>query len=319
MDACTTIGLISNSLYPENDSARTPGLHRNPLSIRRTTFARQCTVLTCAGLLFIGLATSVSAQNFANWTPAQTSETPAQQAPAPAAAEPADLTPEEIQSLVQSDLIATQEQAKRLAGGEEGLSTYTLGATDVIEIKVMRHPEVSGEYPINQEGKIQYEFVGDIMISGLTKDQAEDTIRQALTEYIVAPEVTVKIAQYNSKVVYVVGEVYNPGKIFMRGDTITVREALVQAGLPRLTGITKKSHLITPSTIEKPEKRFINVYALIYEGDLRQNETMKPGDVLYIPPTLLTRTMRAISPITAPIGQAAGARTGVDTIGTGNQ
>jgi len=179
----------------------------------------------------------------------------------------------------------------------------------------MRHPEVSGQYPINNEGKIQYEFVGDIMISGMTKEKAEETVSERLAEYIVSPEVTVKIIQYNSKIVYVVGEVAAPGKIYMRGDTITVREALMQAGLPRLSGITKKSHLITPTDAGKPKKKYIDVYALLYQGDLRQNDIMYPGDVLYIPPTFLTKVMRAISPVAAPIGQAAGATTGVNVIG----
>jgi len=196
---------------------------------------------------------------------------------------------------------------------------YTLGPVDVIEITVMRHPEVSGEYPINNEGMIQYEFVGDLMISGLTKDQAAQVIREALSEYIVSPEVSVKIIQYNSKVVYIVGEVFRPGKIFMHGDTITVREALMQAGLPRLSGITKKSHLIRPSETGRPDKKYLNVYALLYEGDLRYNEVMEPGDMLYIPPTFLTKIMRAISPVAAPIGQAAGARVGVDTLGNTNE
>ncbi|MEW5895310.1 MAG: polysaccharide biosynthesis/export family protein [Candidatus Omnitrophota bacterium] len=195
-------------------------------------------------------------------------------------------------------------------GGE-----YTLGPTDVIEISVMRHPEVSGEYPVNKEGKIQYDFVGDLKITGLNKDEATKVIADALSEYIVSPEVTVKIIQYNSKIVYVVGEVFSPGKIYMRGDTIRVREALMQAGLPRLSGVTKKSHLIKPSNKGKPKKKYLNVYALLYEGDLRYNDVMEPGDVLYVPPTFLTRIMRAISPVAAPIGQAAGARVGVDTIG----
>lgn len=194
---------------------------------------------------------------------------------------------------------------------------YTLGATDVIEIKVMRHPEVSGEYPINMEGKVQYEFVGDIRIAGMTKEEAAETISEKLSEYIVSPEVNIKIIGYNSKIVYVVGEVFRPGKIFMRGDTITVREALMQAGLPRLSGVTKKSRLIKPEEGKKAlVKKNLNVYALLYEGDLRYNEIMEPGDVLYIPPTFLTRVMRSIAPVAAPIGQAAGVHTGIGTLGT---
>lgn len=185
-------------------------------------------------------------------------------------------------------------------------SRYTLGKDDVIEIAVMRHPEVSGQFIINAEGNIQYEFIGDIKVEGYTKDEVKDVIAKKLSEYIISPEVTVKIIGYNSKIIYVVGEVGAPGKIFMRGDTITVHEALMLAGLPLLTAANKRSLLITPATDGNAVQRKVDVEALLYAGDLRENLVMNPGDTLYIPPTFLSKTMRAISPITQPIGAAAG-------------
>lgn len=184
--------------------------------------------------------------------------------------------------------------------------TYILDKTDVIDIIVMRHPEVSGRYSINNEGKIQYEFVGDLAVSGKTKNDVAAIISQKVKDYIINPEVTVKIVEYNSKVVFVVGEVMRPGKVFMRGNTITIREALLEAGLPMLSGVTKKSKLITPSLKGKGVRKVVNVYALLYEGDLRENFVMQPGDILYVPPTFLTKTMRAISPITTPVADVSG-------------
>lgn len=190
--------------------------------------------------------------------------------------------------------------------GDFSESTYTLGPEDVIKIDVSRHPEVSGEYIINAEGKIQYGFVGDIEVAGMTKTEVTAHLQEVLGKYIISPELTVTITGYNSKIVYVVGEVGRPGKIFMRGDTITVREALVQAALPLLTAKAQKSLLITPSDDGKPMQKRVNVHKLLYEGDLRENLVMKPGDTLYIPPTFLTKTMRAIQPVAQPVGTAAG-------------
>ena len=142
---------------------------------------------------------------------------------------------------------------------------------------VLRHPEVSGSYIVNNDGKIQFEFVGDIKVEGMKKDEVKNLLVKLLEEYIISPNVTVKIVGYNSKIVYVIGEVGRPGKIYMRGDTITVREALVQAGLPTLSAKATKSHLITPSEDGKPEDKIVNVHKLLYEGDLRENLVMKPG------------------------------------------
>jgi polysaccharide export outer membrane protein len=185
-------------------------------------------------------------------------------------------------------------------------SKYTLGKTDIVEITVLRHPEVSGNFFINNEGKIQYEFVGDVYVEGLTKNELKDVIAERLSDFIISPEVMVKIVGYNSKIVYVVGEVGRPGKIFMKGDTITVREALVQAGLPLLSAKTTKSQLITPSDDGKPSQQRVNIHKLLYEGDLRENLVMKPGDTLYVPPTLMTKVMRTMQPVAQPLGTASG-------------
>ena|SRR3989338_2621294 len=183
---------------------------------------------------------------------------------------------------------------------------YTLGVNDLVEVTVLRHPEVSGEFMINNDGQIQYEFVGDISVAGLTKNEASKVIAEALSRYIISPEVTVKITGYNSKVVYVIGEVSHPGKIYMRGDTITIREALIQAGLPTLSAKGKKSSLITPSADGKPRQIQVNVDKLLMKGDLRENYVMKPGDTLYVPPTAMAKVMRVIQPVAAPISTAAG-------------
>lgn len=198
------------------------------------------------------------------------------------------------------------EAAQAVISNQQQDSRYTLGANDVITITVQRHPEVSGKYEINAEGKIQFEFVGDILISGMTKDQARDLIAKRLEKYIINPDVTVVITEYNSKVVYVVGEVGAPGKIFMRGDTITVRDALLAANLPQLTASTDNATLFTPSDNGKVVLKKVNVFALLYKGDLRQNYTMKPGDTLYLPATLWAKVARFLNPVTQPIGAAAG-------------
>ena len=186
----------------------------------------------------------------------------------------------------------------------QDLSYYTLGVEDVIEVTVLRHPEVSGEFIINNEGNIQFQFIGDVKIEGMKKDEVKELLTKRLEEYIISPNVTVKITGYNSKIVYVIGEVGSPGKIFMRGDTITVREALVEAGLPLLSAKVAHSKLITPSASGNPEMKMVNVHKLLYEGDLRENLIMKPGDTLYVPPTFLAKTMRVIQPVTQPINAA---------------
>ncbi|MBN3038095.1 MAG: polysaccharide biosynthesis/export family protein [Candidatus Omnitrophica bacterium] len=183
---------------------------------------------------------------------------------------------------------------------------YTLGPNDVIEIIVRRHPEFSGQYAINSEGKIEYKFVGDIIVDGLTKAELKDRLHEVLSEYIIEPEINVTIVAYLSKVIYVVGDVNRPGKFYMKGNSVTVREALVQAGLPNGAAAMRKTRLITPNSTGEEDYIKVDIQKLLYEGDLSQNLEMNPGDVLYVPPTVMAKIIRVISPVTGLVGQTTG-------------
>ena len=184
---------------------------------------------------------------------------------------------------------------------------YTLGPDDVIEIEVRRHPEFSGQYQINSEGKIQYKYIGDVDVNGLTKDKLKEKLNGILSEYLIEPEIDVQIVEYLSKVFYVVGDVNRPGKFYMRGNTVTVREALVHAGLPTHAAAMRRCRIITPDELGKDNYTEVNIYKLLYEGDLKENLVMQPGDVLYVPCTVIAKIIRVVQPVTNAVSEAAGA------------
>lgn len=181
---------------------------------------------------------------------------------------------------------------------------YTLGPDDSIQIDVRRHPEFSGEYTINSEGKIQYKFVGDVPISGFTKEETKEKLTSILSKFIIEPEIDVTILQYRSKVIYIVGEVGAPGKYYMRADSVSVRDAVVQAGLPTVAASMRKTRLIRPDKHGNPKQQTVDLYKLLYEGNLKLDRDMLPGDILYVPSTLFAKIGRVLHPIAAPISSA---------------
>jgi polysaccharide export outer membrane protein len=183
---------------------------------------------------------------------------------------------------------------------------YTLGPEDVVQIDVMRHPEFSGVCPVNLEGKIQYKFVGDIDVTGLTKKELEDRVRQIISSYVIAPEINVTIMEYKSKVIYVLGEVGQPGRYYMRVDNVPVREAVVNAGLPTLSAAMRRCRLITPDKNGKVKTKTVDLYAILYGGELQKNIDMHPGDVLYVPATVMAKVIRVINPVASVVGMSAG-------------
>ncbi|MGE5280312.1 MAG: polysaccharide biosynthesis/export family protein [Deltaproteobacteria bacterium] len=204
---------------------------------------------------------------------------------------------------------ATPSPAAPEAGVAEEPSRYTLGQDDVIEIEVRRHPEFSDKFIVNAEGKIQYKFVGDIKVEGMTKTDVQDLITKILAKYVINPEVDVTILEYRSKVIYVIGEVGQPGKYYMRADKMSMREAIVQAGLPTLAAAMRRTTLIRPDKSGNPKQSTVDLYALLYEGKLNLDREMLPGDVVVVPATLFAKIFRVISPVASTVNTAKDAAT----------
>ncbi len=147
---------------------------------------------------------------------------------APASAQPDVLAAPETPAAAQNvPAVLSDTKDTEIRGHSRllGSTYYTLGPEDVVRIEVERHAEFSGVYTVSLDGEIQYSFVGDINVKGLTKGELEEKIEAAISTYVVSPEVHVTIAEFKSKAFYVMGEVASPGKYMMRSETIMVSEA----------------------------------------------------------------------------------------------
>lgn len=225
-----------------------------------------------------------------------------------------EITAQENAAQAQTELTKESNSTEPMPASEyQDPLRYVLGPDDVIEITVMRHPEFSGVYPVNLEGKIQYKFIGDIEVAGLNKKALEEKVKSIIANFVISPELNVTVLEYKSKVIYVLGEVGQPGKYYMRSETIPVREAVVQAGLPTQSAAMRKCRIITPDKNGKVKTRAVNLYSVLYGGELRYNYEMQPGDILYVPCTVMAKLIRMINPVTATVSGAAAGPTGVSS------
>ena len=126
---------------------------------------------------------------------------------------------------------------------------------------------------------------------------------------MISPKVNVTVTEYKSKIIFVLGEVASPGKYYMKSEQISVRDAVVAAGLPTHAAAMRKCQLVTPSQGGEVEMQEVNMLQILYEGDLANNIDMHPGDVLYVPATVMAKIIRIINPVVAPVtSTASGAR-----------
>jgi len=105
---------------------------------------------------------------------------------------------------------------------------YLLAPGDKIEIKVFGQDDLSIEALLGKSGKINYPFLGEVKVGGLTIEQLENTILTGLKQgYLVNPNVYAQVVQYRP--FYIHGEVNKPGAYpFHPG--LTVNQAVALAG-----------------------------------------------------------------------------------------
>lgn len=155
-----------------------------------------------------------------------------------------------------------------------------LGAGDKFELRVHNEPELSGEFTVSSEGTINYPYLGRLKVDGKTCADLENEITGGLSNgYLNNPSVRCSITEYNSKRIFIFGEVKQPGSFPYRSN-ITIIEAMALAGgfAERAdTNRTKLSRIIKGTEIQVQ----IPVQEIV-EGRSR-NIKLLPGDIVYVP------------------------------------
>jgi polysaccharide export outer membrane protein len=159
----------------------------------------------------------------------------------------------------------------------------TLGAGDVIEVRVFQEPDLSGVYQVGTAGDVIFPLCKQVKVGGLTPNAAADSIRGCLAEkYIRDPQVSVLVKEYNSKKIFVFGEVQKPGT-FPFQDGMSVVQAVTLAG-----GFTKTASQNSTSVTRRVGGTETKVKVSVQDIALGKapNFTLEPGDIVYVPESL---------------------------------
>jgi polysaccharide biosynthesis/export protein len=155
--------------------------------------------------------------------------------------------------------------------------SYVIGPEDIILIKVWREADFTGPKGVRPDGKITLPLVGDLQAAGLTPDRLAVQLKQALSEYVKQPDVTVEVMQVNSKRYTITGEV-NRASAFPLVVAIHVFEAINIAGGFR-DFANKKDILI----LRADGKRFHFNYQDYVKGkNMDKNILLENGDTIIV-------------------------------------
>ena len=155
-------------------------------------------------------------------------------------------------------------------------NSYRIGAEDVLEIRVWRENELSGQVRVRPDGKVTLPLVGDVQASGLTPSELQKKAVQAFSQILNSPQVIVSVVSVQSKKYYVSGQVEKSGPFPLVTPT-TILQAMSLAGFREWA---KKGSIV----IMRGNERLKFNYNQVIKGKrLEQNIQLEDGDHIYVP------------------------------------
>lgn len=189
---------------------------------------------------------------------------------------------------------------------------YRIGPYDILNIIVWDHPELTtittqqtgpnqSGFLVNENGYINYPFAGNIKVSGLTIPQAEQLITRKISNYIRNPQINIRVADFRSQEVQIMGEVSVRNIIRLNDRPITLLDALNKSGGTDLMTANTTSIFVIRGNLDN-----LTVFGVDLKSPqmmmLAQLFILKNNDIVYVPPIPITSWNRVISQLSPTLG-----------------
>lgn len=150
-----------------------------------------------------------------------------------------------------------------------GMHSYQLGVGDKIQITVFGEESLSVESRLPDIGVINYPFLGELKLVGMTLTEVEQLIYTGLKgDYLVNPSVAVTIVEYRP--FFIDGEVKQPGG-YPYQPGLSVNKAVALAG-----GYTERAEQDDIQIVRERDDRTVSL-------EVNVSAPIQPGDVITIP------------------------------------
>jgi polysaccharide export outer membrane protein len=131
---------------------------------------------------------------------------------------------------------------------------------------------------VQPDGTIYYPYVGTLHVAGKTLPAIRRELAAGVGRYIRSPQLDVTIAGFRSKRIYVTGEVRQPGVLALTDVPMAVSDAVSLSG-----GLTANADLAAATVTRRDTQIAVDLYRLLYLGDLSGNIRLVDGDIVNVP------------------------------------
>ncbi|WP_321958988.1 polysaccharide biosynthesis/export family protein [Burkholderia cenocepacia] len=197
-----------------------------------------------------------------------------------------------VRTLKAESAQALAAQAGRLAARP---AAYRIGPGDVLQVTVWDHPELAAAqgavapngpraadpvagFVVDQDGSLTFPFAGKVPVAGLSADAAQARVAAALAHVYRDPQVTLRVASFRSKQVYIDGEVRTPGGQPVNDVPMTLYEALGRAG-----GMSPDADQSRVTLVRDGVTHPLDLTRMLRQGKNPAEVVLAPGDLLHVP------------------------------------
>ncbi|HVT18483.1 MAG TPA: polysaccharide biosynthesis/export family protein [Thermoanaerobaculia bacterium] len=159
---------------------------------------------------------------------------------------------------------------------------YRIGPRDMLDIKVFEMKELDGPRRVSEDGSISLPLIGDVQVAGQTESELTASLKALLdAKYAQRATVEVKVTEFRSRPITVLGAVTKPGSLAFSGRW-TLLEALTAAG-----GVASE-HGTTLYVLRRADNGLsdqvtIDVDDLLVRADPRVNIPLLANDLINVP------------------------------------
>ena len=157
---------------------------------------------------------------------------------------------------------------------------YALGSADTISINLTDTDDLDGSYIIGPNGDIDLPFVGKINIENLTLTETKKKLISVLKKYYKNYDLQIKIEEFNSSKVYILGAVKNQLTINLNQKPIKLIDAAIQANY---NPNSADKNYGNKGLLRRDNKVYkIDINKIFQSTDTKENFYLKKNDVLFV-------------------------------------
>ena len=157
---------------------------------------------------------------------------------------------------------------------------YALGASDVLSINLTDTDDIDGSYIIGPNGNVDLPFIGKINIESLTLNDTKKKLVSILKKYYKNSDLQIKIEEFNSSKMYVLGAVRNQITINLNQKPIKLIDAAIQANY---NPNSETKNFGSKGLLRRNNQVYrIDINNIFESVDAKDNFYLKKDDVIFV-------------------------------------